>query len=252
MKSILSALLLPMSIFWVLVLISGILYWRKKNKPSRLLGMISLLWLLVISTPFLPNALASYLENRYDVVSPDGLGSTNQPVNILVLGASHTPDERLPATDQLSEVALTRLVEGIRLHRLLPNSRLITSGSAGREGPSQAEVFGKAAVLLGVEEKNIVRLNFPKNTWTEALEYKRLLGDSAQLIVVTSAMHMPRSMKLFKKAGLQPVAAPTNYLIKQGKYNSSWNWIPSSKHINKMECAAHEYVGMVWANFEKQ
>jgi len=57
----------------------------------------------------------------------------------------------------------------------------------------------------------------PENTQQEAEQYKLLFGDSAQLILVTSALHMPRTMFLFQKEGLYPVATPTNHLIKIGK-----------------------------------
>jgi uncharacterized SAM-binding protein YcdF (DUF218 family) len=195
--------------------------------------------------------LVSYLENQYKVVSPNTYNENTKPVNILVLGGGHTNDNRLPATNQLSESALTRLVEGIRLHRQIPNSSLITSGYAGKEDISHAEVLAKAAVLLGVDEKNISTQSLPKNTWAEATEYKRIFGDSARLILVTSAIHMPRAMKLFHKAGIMPIAAPTNHLVKKGKHRDPWFWIPSSGNIQMMESAIHEYAGIVWANFEK-
>lgn len=251
MRSILSGLINPMAVFWILFLVAIILQWRKKNIISRKLLVVSIFWFLVVSTPFIPNLLVSHLENQFEVASPNELNDFNHPVDILVLGGGHSNDERLPSTNQLSEVALTRLVEGIRLHRQLPNSRLITSGAVGEEGIPQAEVLKRAAILLGVEEKNIQTQTLPKNTWAEATEYKRIFGDSAQLILVTSATHMPRAVKLFRKAGLTPIAAPTNHLIKKGKHRNPWLWMPSSKHINKLECAVHEYVGMVWANFER-
>lgn len=240
-----------MSVLWILILITGILYWRKKSKISYLLLIISTFWLLFISTPFLPNLLVSYLENQFEVLSPNELNDFNHPVNILVLGGGHSNDDRLPSTNQLSEVALARLVEGIRLYRQLPNSRLITSGAAGKEGIPQAEVLKRAAILLGIEEKNIQTQTLPKNTWAEATEYKRIFGDSAQLIIVTSATHMPRAVKLFRKAGLTPIAAPTNHLVKKGNHRDPWFWIPSSGNIRMMESAIHEYAGIVWANFEK-
>lgn len=251
MKSLLSELILPLSVFWILILVAVFLRLRKKNKSSQYLLVISVCWFLIISTPFLPNLLVLHLENQYPVVSPKVLNDLNQPVNILVLGGGHSNDERLPATNQLSESALTRLVEGIRLHLQIPNSSLITSGFAGQEGISQAEVLAKAAVVLGVDEKNIRTQTLPGNTWMEATEYKRLFGDSARLIIITSAIHIPRAMKLFHKAGLRPIAAPTNHMVKKGKHRNIGFWTPSSNNIRKMESVLHEYAGIVWANFEK-
>ena len=58
---------------------------------------------------------------------------------------------------------------------------------------------------------------------------------------------MPRAMYLFQKTGLNPLAAPTNHLIKKGKHTCFWDWLPSSANIRKMECAIHEYAGLAWA-----
>jgi|GEM_PF-3560062 len=41
----------------------------------------------------------------------------------------------------------------------------------------------------------------------EAKEYKKLFGDNAQIILVTSAVHMHRSVYAFQKEGLDPVPA---------------------------------------------
>ena len=57
--------------------------------------------------------------------------NTIEPVkvdtDILILGGGHTNDSRLPANNQLSTNALGRLAEGIRIHRELPGSKIITS-----------------------------------------------------------------------------------------------------------------------------
>jgi uncharacterized SAM-binding protein YcdF (DUF218 family) len=84
----------------------------------------------------------------------------------------------------------------------------------------------------------------------EAYEYKRLFGDSTHLILVTSASHMPRSVSIFKRAGLSPVPAPANHLVKKPEVKPLLWWFPSSKNIEKSESAIHEYVGMLWYRLE--
>jgi len=250
MRSILSGLILPFSIFWLLIGIAAFFYFIKKNRISLRLFIISIIWLLTISTSFLPNFLVSHLEDLYNTFSVTNLIKNQKPVNILVLGAGYSDDERFPSINNLAEAALGRLCEGIRIHRLIPGSFIVTSASGYENEITQAEVTRQAAIVLGIDSLQIKMQKKPKNTRQEASEYKRLFGDTAKLILVTSAIHMPRAMKMFRKAGLNPLPAPTNHLIKKGKHKDFWFWLPAAGNIQKMESAVHEYVGLAWADVE--
>ncbi|MCK9414434.1 MAG: YdcF family protein [Prolixibacteraceae bacterium] len=207
--------------------------------------------LLLVSTSFLPDALVVNLEGKFTSCKTDEL-QVKENLHILVLGAGYTNDDRFQANDQLSEEALVRLSEGIRILNKTKGSTLVTSGWSGRrEDVPQAEVLAKTAILLGVDSARVVKQILPENTRMEATEYKRLFGDTAPLVIVTSAIHMYRAMYWFQKAGLNPIPAPTCHLVKKGKKSSPWYWIPSSNNIRKMESAMHEYAGIVWAHFEK-
>ena len=81
----------------------------------------------------------------------------------------------------------------------------------------------------------------------QAEEYVRIFGTGKHLIVVTSAIHMPRAVKLFKRAGVKVIPAPTNFIIKHGSVRNPWGWVPSSENISMWEQAMHVYVGMLWA-----
>jgi len=221
--------------------------WKKKDKSARIIISIAIGWFLVISTSFIPKLLVSNLENRYKVFSLQSLAGNSKPVNILVLGAGFSDDDRFPPNNNLSETALARLCEGIRIHRIIPGSTLITSAKGWENEISQAEVTAQAAIVLGVDSLRIKMQKKPENTWQEAEQYKQLFGDSAQLILVTSSSHMPRAIYLFQKEGLHPIAAPANHLIKIGKHKRFWDWLPSVDNIQKMECAIHEFLGLVWA-----
>ena len=63
-------------------------------------------------------------------------------------------------------------------------------------------------------------------------------------ILVTSAGHMPRSMHVFKKAGLNPIPAPTHYLTR--KNNLAISYLPSPLHLRYSDLAIHEYAAILW------
>lgn len=237
----------PVVIFWGLFLV-GLLLRKKIKRLSSVLLLIAFVWLALLSTPPLPRWLASSLEDQYVPLLDPSYLETDTAIHIVVLGAGHTSDPRLPFNNQLSQVALGRLVEGIRLHQQLPGSKLVLSGYS-REGivHTHAEVLEQTAVMLGVEKNALLLLKTPRNTEEEAKHYAQKYGKADRLILVTSALHMPRAMLHFRRAGLNAVAAPTNHRIKKDALYQPFSLQPSAKNLKLMSAVMHEYGGMIHA-----
>jgi uncharacterized SAM-binding protein YcdF (DUF218 family) len=108
-------------------------------------------------------------------------------------------------------------------------------------------LFMQIALALGVDAKEIRLLGTHETTQSEALDYTDKFGTNNTLILVTDAIHMPRAMFLFKKAGQVPIPSPTNHLVKSDWNNGIRDWFPSSSNIAMMEYAMHEFEGLVYA-----
>ncbi|MDP3684448.1 MAG: ElyC/SanA/YdcF family protein, partial [Ignavibacteria bacterium] len=148
----------------------------------------------------------------------------------------------------LNTTGLARLTEGIRLHRLLPDSKLIFSGYAGNQPFPEAIISSLAAQELGVDSLDIFTNIEPWNTKSEAIEYFKRFGPKYKLYLVTDAAHMPRAILHFRNAGLNPIPAPTNFNIRENNTPNSYTDIfPSSGNIRYMEIVFLEYLGMLWA-----
>ncbi|MBK8625127.1 MAG: YdcF family protein [Saprospiraceae bacterium] len=79
-------------------------------------------------------------------------------------------------------------------------SKLVFSGYSSTNNVTQAAITRDAAIGLGIPEDDIFILEKPSTTEEEALEYTSAFGNKkATLILVTSDIHMPRSMYLFRK-----------------------------------------------------
>lgn len=246
MRSLLNYLIMPLTIFWLLLLAGVVLYLFKRKRAGWVCGYISIIWLLLISLPFLPELLVRSLEKRYPPLSETVKFQVTDTINILVLGGGHTDSNNFPPNDQLSHNALGRLTEGIRLKRLLGNSRLIFSGSTGNENVSQAMKLKQTALSLGVPGKDIILIIAPENTQMESVDYTQKFGTDKVLVLITDAIHMPRAMFHFLKAGQSPIPAPTNHLVKSDHKNGISAWGPSAANISRMESAVHEYAGLAW------
>ena len=238
---------MPISIFWVILLAGIVFYLLKSKRTGMVFGFFSIVWLAMISLPFLPSLLVQSLENCYPPLLKTSQFHSNDSVYILILGGGYTVNKGFPPNDQLSLNALGRLSEGIRLHRLLPASRIILSGTLRNEDVSEAELLKQTAVALGVEGNEISLLSTPENTRKESLEYTIKFGTKKKLVLVTDAIHMPRTMLLFRTAGQSPIPSPTNHMVKSDRKNGIGHWGRSSSNIAKMEYAMHEIWGLVYA-----
>ena len=213
------------------------------NKKARFFIFSAFVWLLLVSNQSVSNALIKPLENSHPA-----LLETPDVQYILVLGNGHTTNENLSITSQVNATAINRLAEGIKHYKNLKTKntpkeiKLIVSGYSGTDINTHAKMQEKLAISMGVDKKDIIRLDLPKDTRQEAKEVKKIVQDKP-FILVTSASHMKRSMLIFKNQNLNSIAAPTNYKSHESSfYSSHFN----ASNIKKTELAIHEYLGIAW------
>jgi uncharacterized SAM-binding protein YcdF (DUF218 family) len=247
MNSKVSFLSMPLSIFWLILLAGIVIYLLKRKRTGLVCVFFSIVWIAMISLPFLPTLLVKSLENRFPPLLEISQFNPKDSIYILVLGSGYTVNKNLAPNDQLTLNSLGRLTEAIRLHRLLNASQLVLSGFVHDENVNEAEPFIKTALDLGVNENEIRLLGTPENTRMEAFEYTKKFGTKNTLILVTDAIHMPRAMLLFRKAGQSPIPSPTNHMVKSDRKNGIRDWFPASSNIAMMEYAMHEIGGLVYA-----
>jgi uncharacterized SAM-binding protein YcdF (DUF218 family) len=240
MHRLFSVLLMPLCIMWLLIITALVFYFMKQKGVAKWLFAMSFLWLIVISTGFVPGLLVSHLENQYHPLDIKINNLDSDTVYIMVLGAGLSGTSDLPANSKLSTSSVCRLVEGIRIHRLLDSSKLVFSGDKFGSLESQADVMAQAAISLGVDKNAIEKVYNVSNTSDEAERFFSSYGRKGVLILVTDAIHMPRAMKIFRKAGLDPIASPSRYLVRNEPA------LPLADNIRIMEMVLHEYFGLAW------
>jgi uncharacterized SAM-binding protein YcdF (DUF218 family) len=246
-KKIISSFIMPFPLCSILILAAVLLYFRfNRRKAGLILGFSALALLVLLSLSPVSNALIRPLEGRFAAMTevPDSLNDVQW---IVVLGGGHTSDESVSITGQISSPALKRLMEGIRLHKELENSKLILSGSGVYDPVSNAEMMKRIAIFSAVSAERIVLSEGPLDTGQEAKAVAEMLGEGTAIILVTSASHMPRSVKHFESQALIVFPAPTDYhaLKPQGKRPLRIP-LPSASNLRKSEVALHEYLGTLW------
>jgi uncharacterized SAM-binding protein YcdF (DUF218 family) len=170
---------------------------------------------------------------------------------IVVLGGGHTSNPDLPVSSQLSHNTMVRLIEGIRMYRKYPGSKLILSGGRVFDPVPNAVIMTRVAQELGVGEQDIILESESKDTLDEARLIKPLVRDE-QFILITSAAHMPRSMAMFKKHGMNPLPVPAGHMFLPMRSRTPLDFFPNSHNLDKSSRAVHEYLGMIWARLRGQ
>ena len=244
-KKFLGNLLSPVPILLVLQLLALLFLLRRKTRwAGVLLVLLSTGLLFVASYPPLSTRITAPLEQQYPSYHP---GTT--PVDyIAVLGAGYVHDKQLPVTSELNPEGVVRLVEGIRIYRLNPGSKLIFTGYNAGEPESYTDKIRQLATALGVPEQDILTFNGPRDTAEEARLIASKFADTS-LVLVTSAAHMPRALGLFRRAGLDPIPAPTNHLSRSV---DCYTVFPDAQTLYSTQFWLHEELGLLWAKLMGQ
>ncbi|MCK5917275.1 MAG: YdcF family protein [Cocleimonas sp.] len=191
------------------------------KKAKRYL-VVMMLWIAIITSAPISNLLISPLESQYNRLE-------QIPANveyILFLGGDK---ER-------------RAWEVLRLYQQMPNATIITSGDSLYDAESDAFKTARFLQEVGIKKENILMQEDAKDTKDEAQAIKKRIG-TKPFLLVTSAYHMPRAMKLFQREGTNPIAAPGDFNHPE---EDGMNSIFRSEHLEKTERALHEYLGLLW------
>jgi uncharacterized SAM-binding protein YcdF (DUF218 family) len=244
LKKLVSGLLYPLPVCLLLLAAGVLLLWFGKRRAlGRGLATAALLLLVVFSLRPLPRLAVRGLEDRYETFLP-GRPAGREVAWVVVLGGGAARDPQLPPNDQLSAVSLARLVEGIRILRLVPEARLLLSGA------QEAVSLERTAVLLGVAPERIRCEARSRDTREQARDVREIVG-AEPFVLVTSAAHLPRAMALFEQAGMAPVPGPANRLAKRTDEPLILRFYPREGYLEDLQRAWHEYLGLAWARIRE-
>ena len=207
--------------------------WRRVG-PYFLTG--ALILLLILSSGKTATALSSPLEYAYP--KAPAFDAQSPARTIVVLAAYATDDPNMPLSTRPNDSAMFRIVEAVHLWRACQQCAVIVTGI----NPT-TKVMAEALAALGIPDAQIKVDGAAGNTAGSAANLRASLGEQA-FYLVTSAGHMPRSMGVFRKQGLHPIPAPTDYHVPRNI--SQANWSPSSLNLYFSDIAVHEHIGMVW------
>jgi uncharacterized SAM-binding protein YcdF (DUF218 family) len=233
----------PISLVLLLMVVGiGLLVWHRRR--LALLAMVMAVLIHgVLSFTSLAYVLIQPLEDRFAVPAtpPDNVAA------IVTLGGATMA--RPSTARQISELneAGDRLVLTLWLAVRYPQARIALSGGGGLMSgatESEAETTRRFLVGMGIDESRLVLEGESRNTAENAAFTKDLLGGGdGAIVLVTSAFHMPRSVGLFRKAGVEVVPWPTDYRS-TGQQGFGLDFANPNQNLDVATVAIREWIGL--------
>jgi len=247
LKKIIGSLLLPLPSCLLISFLGLFLLWRgKRELTGKVLVTIGLVSLAILSYGPISRSLNAPLDCRFEAYK------TEERVKyVVVLAGGHNSDPSIPISGRLYCHPLIRLMEGIRVFRENPGSKLILSGCGAFDPVPEAHTMADVARFFGIHKKDIILESGSNDTKDQARLIKQIVGGQP-FVLVTSAIHMPRSMALFRKQGMYPIPAPAGQTARSRQLLTPGSFFPNSTALENSSHALHEYLGLVWAKLRGQ
>jgi Uncharacterized conserved protein len=225
-----------------LALIVLVLALRKKRTAAVICSAFIALSIYACSTNAIANLFLLPLENQYKPIE-----ASDSAKAIVVLGGGYndaSPEYAMEGA--LLDSALSRAIYGFELNRRF-NLPLTYTGGKGydsRVPGTESEAARRLWLELGVRAQDITIETDSLDTKGNASGVAKLINQK-EIILVTSAFHMPRSVLTFQKAGFIVHPAPTDYRAKRSPL--SWaDFLPEPSKVRLVTLALHEYVGLLY------
>ncbi len=232
----------------VSLLILALLAWLVRAKRlSRFCLITGVVVLVVCSTPLTSNWVRFSLENQYPPVAIHASPEANL---IVVLGGVLAKPVKPRLEAELVDSS-DRILHAFRLYKAGKAPAIfLSAGGIGVTGDEKYEAFYIAQLLMewGLPESAIIQSNQSRTTRENALETAEYLAQKNSLhepvLLVTSALHMPRAVRTFEKAGVTVIPSVTDVSAGKPIYPSIVYWLPSLGALNSFTKAWHEYLGL--------
>ena len=242
---IISTLILPPGLMISMIVTGALLRLRfYRTGQSFIYAGIGLL--ILLSLPIVGNSLLSATQN-YPALTEENIQNLNAKA-IVILGGGRYADAPEYNKDTISRWTLERCRYGAYLQRKTKLPILVTGGSVYGDRVSEGELMKQVleesfiSVVHWVEGES--RTTYENSTYS----YKILQNDNIKdIVLVTHAFHMSRSVEAFERAGFNVTPAPMGF-ITPSTSPFYFDILPNMGALKSSARALHEWVGRLWYN----
>jgi uncharacterized SAM-binding protein YcdF (DUF218 family) len=224
-------------------LVLWLLYYRRAARAC-LGAALAILW--VASTPVVANWAIGSLERQYPAKT---MADTPAADVAIVLGGiigQPLPPRVAPDLSDASD----RVLHAAQLYRAGKVKRVLVSAGNIPWIPSvkpEAQLIRDLLIEWGVDAGAIQIGTESRTTFENAMEIQRMLKAKGftSALLVTSAVHMPRAMAAFRRAGVPVIASTTDVQIVDSEQSDPLLWLPNAGALGATTIAMREWLGFV-------
>lgn len=241
----------PLGLACVLMVLALVTLWKRPRWAAAAITL-ALIVLLVGSNGWVSQRIVRSLE--WQNIPPAELPNAEA---IVVLGGTTKPALPPRPSVDLTEEA-DRILYAAQLYQQKKAPLVILTGGRidwqGR-GPSESADMAAVITQFGVPLSAIIQEPAARNTYENAVNVRKILDERGilRVLLVTSAMHMPRSLLIFKRQGIAAIPAPTDFLVTTDELQQPQsspqaallNLLPDAGKLHEFTRALKEYVGLV-------
>jgi len=235
----------------ILILLVGAIAFHWRARVTRLLAVGALVILVVCGNGCVVGAVVRSLESASSPISPSASADA-----IVILSGGILPRVYPRSTVEVSDAG-DRVLYGADLFRSQHAPRVIVTGDVGTGGVAarpEADDMSDLLQRIGVPRTAILAERHAQNTHEHAVNLCPMFAELRihRVLLVTSAMHMRRSLGVFRRScpAVEYLPAPTDFRSVDGPpgtwYRQLARIIPTPRALLDFEDVTHEYVGIFY------
>jgi len=210
------------------------------------LGWVALVWVYVWSTPWVSTLARTTIESAHPAKLAAEVDAA--PVAIVLGGGVLAPVPPVRLTPDLRKAA-DRVWYAAQLYHAGRVERILLAGGVDSRigGISEAASMRLFIRDLGVPDAALILESGSANTRENAIRVVEMLKELqvGRVLLVTSALHMPRAKRQFEGQGLEVIPAATDHEA----VDTAWDirkLLPDADSLDGSGSAIKEWVGL-WA-----
>lgn len=239
-----SLLIYPLGLSLILGFAGLLLFAVKCRRSGVAVVTLALFWLTLWSLPPIADAMANSLERQSAYLSIELVPRAD--VILVFGGVMQPPRPDYPHADL--GAAADRVWHAARLYHAGKAPMVMLSGGRNdwqADWPSQAQTMAQFLADLGVPLDAMVLEERSRSTYENAIYSAELMQERGftSALLITSALHMPRSEALLRATGVNFVSVATDFEVGDGA-TTLLSWMPSAQALQRSTSAVHEWIGI--------